>query len=190
MPLDVNALIAAGDEVAARLAWSFDYRIDVTAHGPDWFAVDGVEHYRHIGREGAGGVFVELPDGRILHASSEGEAGVIAADFHAFIQLLVTHPYWKDLLKFSGGGKLSEMRRAAIAMEAFVLDDDEDLVEAREFLIAELALGEPYDAIGALHRAVSGSTVTVRSARDGHRASSLFNTFTIDSNPMLRDLAD
>jgi hypothetical protein len=190
MPLDVNSLIAADDEVARRLAWSFDYRLDLEAHGTDWFRIDGIETYQHIGREGAGGVFVELPDRRILYASSEGEAGIIAADFQAFIQLIVTHPYWKDLLKFSGGGKLSEMRRAAIAMEAFTLDDEEELVEAREFVIAELALDEAVDAIGALYRAVSASGLIVRSMWDGNPAVSLFNSFTIDSNPMLRNLAD
>ena len=190
MPLDVNALIAANDEVAQRLAWTFDYRLDLQAHDTDWFTVDGMDKYQCIGREGAGGVYIELPDKRILYASSEGEAGVIADDFHAFIQLIVSHPYWRDLLKFSGGGKLSEMRRAAIAMEAFTLGDVEDLTEAREFVIAELALDEPEDAIGDLHRAVSASALSVRSRWDGNPASSLFNRYTIDNNPMLRDLAD
>jgi hypothetical protein len=190
MPLDVNDLLSANDEVTQHLAWSFDYRLDLEAHGTDWFTIDGIDKYRHIGREGAGGVFIELPNGHILYASSEGEAGIIAANFHAFIQLIVTHPYWKDLLKFSGGGKLAEMRRAAIAMEAFTLDDDEDLEEARELVIAALALEEPKDAVAALYQAVSASTVVVRSIHDGNPSTSLFNTFTIDSNPMLRDLAD
>jgi hypothetical protein len=190
MPLDINALLAADDEVAQDLAWSFDYQLDLEAHATDWFTIDGVETYRHIGREGAGGVFIELPDKRILYASSEGEAGIIAADLHAFIQLIVTHPYWKDLLRFSGGGKLAEMRRAAIAMEAFTLDDDEDLEEARERVIEGLALDEPRDAVAALHEAVSNSTVIVRSIHDGHPSTGLFKRFTIDGNPMLRDLAD
>jgi hypothetical protein len=118
MPVDLDALLAANDEVAERLSWIFDFRLDLEAHRTDWFKIDGFETYQHIGREGAGGVFVQLPDQRILYISSEGQAGVIAADFNAFMQLIVTHPYWQDLLKFSGGGKLAEMRRAAIALEA------------------------------------------------------------------------
>src|SRR5262249_9537810 len=72
MPLDLNALLTANDEVAQHLAWSFDYRIDLEAHVTDWFTIDGIDTYRHIGREGAGGVFIELPDKRVLYASSEG----------------------------------------------------------------------------------------------------------------------
>ena len=93
-------------------------------------------------------------------------------------------------MKFYDGGKLAEMRRAAIAMEAFTLDDAEDLEEARALVIGALALEEPKDAVGALHQAVSTSTVVVRSIHDGHPSTGLFNTFTIDRNPMLRDLAD
>jgi len=190
MPLDVNALLAANDDVAERLGETFDYRLDLEAHRSDWFTIDGVDKFLYLGREGAGGVFIELPDRRILYASSEGEAGIIARDFHAFIQLIVAYPYWKDILKFSGGGKLAEMRRAAIAMEAYTLDDEDELEEAREFVIEELALNEPEDAVAALHQCASATDVVVRSVHDGNPATSLFNRFTIDNNPMLRNLAD
>jgi hypothetical protein len=186
MPVDLNALLAAKDEVAERLSWMFDFRIDLEAHQTDWFTIDGVDKIQRIGREGAGGVFVQLPDQRILYISSEGEAGVIAGDFNAFLQLIVTHPYWQDLLKFSGGGKLSEMRRAAPALEAMTLDEEENLEEARDFVKAELALAEPVDAVAALHRAVSASTVIVRATSDGNPCVSLFNAFTADRSPSLR----
>jgi hypothetical protein len=186
MPVDLNALLAANDEVAERLSWIFDFRLELEAHQSDWFTIDGFETHRHIGREGAGGVFVQLPDQRILYISSEGQAGIIASDFNAFMQLIVTHPYWQDLLKFSGGGKLAEMRRAAIALKAMTADEEEDLEEAREYVKSELTLKEPVDAIAALHRAVSTSNVIVRSSFDGNPAQSLFNTFTADSSPSLR----
>jgi hypothetical protein len=186
MPVDLNALIAANDEVAERLSWIFDFRLDLEAHQTDWFTIDGFDTYQHIGHEGAGGAFVQLPDQRILYISSEGQAGVIAADFNAFMQLIVMHPYWQDLLKFSGGGKLAEMRRAAIALEAMTADEEEDLEEARESIKSELSLKEPVDAIAALHRAVSTSNVIVRSSFDGNPAQSLFNTFTADGSPSLR----
>ena len=187
MPVDLNALFAANDEVARRLNHPFGYQLDLEAHQTGWFTIDGVDKIQCVGREGAGGVFVQLPDQRILYVSSEGEAGIIAGDFNAFIQLIVAHPYWQDLLKFSGGGKLDEMRRAATALEAMTSDEEEDLDEAREFVKAELALSEPVDAIAALHRAVSTSNVIVRAASDGNPCTSLFNKFTADRSPSLRD---
>src|SRR5262249_48030483 len=106
MPVDLNALLAANGEVALRLDLPIGYQRDREAHQGGWFTIDGIDKIQLIGREGAGGVFVQLPDQRILYVSSEGEAGVIASDFNAFLQLIVAHPYWQDLLKFSGGGKL------------------------------------------------------------------------------------
>jgi hypothetical protein len=186
MPVDINALLAANDEVAELLNGIFGYQLDLEAHLTDWITIDGVERIRCIGREGAGGVFVQLPDRRILYVSSEGGAGVIAKDFNAFIQLIVAHPYWQDLLKFSGGGKLDEMRRAAPALEAMTSDEEEDLDEARAFVKSELALNEPVDAIAALHRAVSTSNVIVRARSDGNPCTGLFNSFTADRSPSLR----
>src|ERR1700761_4140514 len=116
MPLDLKALLSAREEIIERLGEAFDYQLQTEPPSKDWFSIDGISQYRYIGSEGAGGAFVELPDRRILYASSEGAAGIIALDFHAFIQLIVTHPYWRDMLHFSGEGKLSEMRRAAVAL--------------------------------------------------------------------------
>jgi hypothetical protein len=188
MSLDLNALLAASKDVVDRLGYPFDFRLRTEPMLPDWFSIDGIGQYQNIGGEAAGGDFVELPDKRILYVSSEGEAGVIAADIHGFIQLVVMHPYWKDILHFSGGGNLSEMRRAAMAMESFTIDEEDvDLEEARELVITELALDEPKDAVAALHRAVSTSDVVVRAKSDGTLASGLFNTSTIDRSPFLRD---
>lgn len=186
MRVDLNTLLAK-DDVAERLSRRFDFRLDVDPHQAGWFTIDGIDEIQYIGEQGAGGVFVQLPDLRILYVSSEGEAGVIAADLNAFIQLIVAHPYWIDLLKYSGGGKLSEMQRAAPALEASILDEEEALDEARDFVIAELALSEPADAIAALHRAVSTSNVIVRATSDGYPCIGLFSTFTADQSPWLRD---
>jgi hypothetical protein len=188
MPLDL-ARLAANDELVERLGFSFDLSIDIESGEPVWFIVEGISKFEPIGREGAGGLFVRLPDARILYASSEGEAGIIAADLDAFMQLVAAHPYWKDLLKFSGNGKLSEMRRAAIAMEAMTLCEQDDLEDARGFVKAELGLAEPEDAVAALHHAVSNSEVIVRTPY-GIVCTTLFNRFTIDDTPMLRGLVD
>jgi hypothetical protein len=120
--------------------------------------------------------------------SSEGQAGIIAADLTEFVTLMVACPYWHDVPKISGNGNLHEMRRAMAALEA-TMDDDDDLNEARDYLKSQLGLGEPADSVAALHLAVSTSNVVVRPP-DGAPCTSLFNRFTVDSNPMLRGIAD
>ncbi|HEY7845494.1 MAG TPA: hypothetical protein VID30_17665 [Bradyrhizobium sp.] len=188
MPLDL-ARLAANDELVECLGWSFDLRIDIELDEPAWFNVEGVSKLEPVGREGAGGLFVRLPDARILYASSEGEAGIIAADLDALLQLVAAHPYWKDLLRFSGKGQLPEMRRAAIALEAMTLSEQDDLEDARAFVRTELGLAEPGDTVAALHQAVSTSDVIVRTPH-GITCTTLFNRFTIDDTPMLRGLVD
>jgi hypothetical protein len=186
MPLSPDAL-AANAEVVERLCWSFDFRPETDLEQTGWFTVDGVQTIRPIGRDGAGGVFALLPPlQRVLYVSSEGQAGIVAADFDEFVQLIVACPYWQDLLKYSAGGSLAEMRRAAAALQS-AFDDDEDIKEARDFLSSELDLTEPADPVGALHRAVSAAAITVR-APDGEPCATLFNHYTIDDNPMLRDM--
>ena len=55
--------------------------------------MDGVEQFQQIGSDAAGGAFVLLPPAqRVLYVSSEGQAGIIAADFEEFIQLIVACP--------------------------------------------------------------------------------------------------
>jgi hypothetical protein len=188
MTIDLTKL-AANAELVERLAWDFDLRIDIAPPEPAWFTIEGVSDLELIGSEGAGGSFARLPDARILYVSSEGRAGTIASDLDAFLQLIIAHPYWKDLLKFSCGGKVAEMRRAADALEAMTLEEEEDLAEAREYVRSELILPMPEDAVGALHQVVSTSRLVVRSP-DGSARAGLFNRFTIADNPMLRDFAE
>jgi hypothetical protein len=184
MPLDPQAL-TANAEVVDRLGWTFDLRVGIDPEEPLWFSVDGAEGIRPIARDGTGGVFALLAgSSRVLYISSEGAAGIVAADLDEFIGLVVACPYWHDLLKFSGNGKLDEMRRPAAVLEAGHVDDEE-LDEARALLKSELRLAEPADPVGSLHRAVSFSDVIVRGL-DGSPFGSLFNSFIIDENRMRR----
>lgn len=183
MPLTPEVL-TANREVVARLK-GFDISLE-----PDedpWFAVDGVERPRHVGRDGSGGAFVLLPSQNVLYVSSEGRAGIIADSFEAFVQLVVACPYWLDILKFSAGGDLAEMRRAAVALEATRHDRDE-VDHAREEIRSGLGLPEPDDPVGALYEAVAASDAIVRTT-DGSPFTTLFNRFSVDNNPMLRNAA-
>lgn len=181
MPLTPEVLTAQGEIVA----WLGSLDVSFAADEEPWFTIDGVESPRQIGSDGSGGAFVLLPSRNVLYVSSEGRAGIVADSFEAFIQLVVAHPYWLDILKFSAGGDLQEMRRAADALEATLEDD---VNEAREEIRGGLDLPEADDPVGALYEAVAASDAIVR-ATDGSPFTTLFNRFSIDNNPMLRNPA-
>jgi hypothetical protein len=176
MPLSPETL-TANAEVLERLSWTFELRVTTDDREPVWFSVDGGEGIRRIARNGAGGVFALISGSpRVLYVSSEGAAGIVAADLDEFIALVAACPYWHDLLKFSGNGNLDEMRRAGTV-------DDEELEEARAVLKSELGLAELADPVGSLHHAVSTSDLIIRD-QYGSPFVSLFNSFIIDEQRM------
>ncbi|MGY8635972.1 hypothetical protein RAD15_26220 [Bradyrhizobium sp. 14AA] len=163
MPVTPEVL-TANSEVVAWLG-----SLDVS-FGPDeepWFTIDGVESPRQVGSDSSGGAFVLLPSRNVLYVSCEGRAGIIAQSFQAFVQLVVARPYWLDILKFSAGGDLTEMRRAADALEA-TLDDEDDVNEAREEIRSALDLPEAGDPLVALYEAVAASDAIVRATEAAH----------------------
>ncbi|MBC9880808.1 hypothetical protein G8O24_26125 [Bradyrhizobium sp. INPA01-394B] len=183
MPLTPEVLTADSEVVA----WLGGLDVSFAADDEPWFTIDGLDSPRQVGSDSSGGAFVLLPSQDVLYVSSEGRAGIIAGSFDAFVQLVVARPYWLDILKFSAGGDLAEMRRAADALEA-TLEDEDDVNEAREEIRARLDLPEPDDPVGALYDAVAASDAIVR-ATDGSPFTTLFNRFSIDNNPTLRNAA-
>jgi hypothetical protein len=183
MPLTPEDLTAQGEVVA----WLGSLDISFAPDEEPWFTIDGVESPNQIGSDASGGAFVLLPTRNVLYVSSEGRAGIIAETFEAFIQLVVARPYWLDILKFSAGGDLEQMRRAADALEA-TLDDEDDVNEAREEILLRLNLPPAADPVSALYEAVAASDAIVR-ATDSSPFTTLFNRFSIDNNPMLRNAA-
>jgi hypothetical protein len=153
--------------------------------GASWITIDGSTDFSVIARDGTGGLFLVTPlSPRIVYASSEGEAGVIADDLEALMTLIVTCPWWQDLLKYSGkGDSADEMRRAAPFLESSWIGEEEEFAVAREFLTSGLGIAEPRDLIGALHGAVT-TPIDVRF--HGQPATPLFGRFTIDDNPFYR----
>lgn len=183
MSLTPEVLTAQGEVVA----WLGSLDVSFAPDEEPWFTIDGVESPQQIGSDGSGGAFMLLPSQNVLYVSPDGRAGIIAESFEAFIQLVVARPYWLDILKFSACGDLQEMRRAADALEA-TLDDEDDVNEAREEIRTQLDLSEADDPVGTLYEAVAASDAIVR-ATDGSPFTTLFNRFSIDSNPMLRNAA-
>jgi hypothetical protein len=168
------------------LADSFDFV--VTDHAATHTLASSVEpkaRLQLIARDKSGGEFLLYgQQEHVLHVTSEGQAGVVARDLTEFLQLLVEHPEWFDLLKFSGGGQLDEMKKAGE-----LLGEDwrrgrrgrrgRRLDVHRRLLKERLALEDSPGAIDRLHAAVAdlGRDIHVL-APDGSRCDSLFNTFS------------
>src|SRR5262245_15808867 len=129
---------------------------------PTWFSIDGVSSFPVIARDGGGGLFVTaLSAPCVVYAASEGQAGVVARDFEAFVRLNVLRPNWIDVLKYSAKGSLSEMRRADAWFEQENLADEE-LVETRDVLIKALGFSESDDVVEALHEALTTANLDIR----------------------------
>jgi hypothetical protein len=173
MTVDFETFTADLD-IQERLRQACDFDVGLGYGVPSWCSVDGGEHLEVVARDSTGGEFIMMtPSRRVLFVSSEGDAGVIAADRDELIALVAACPYWRDLLSLSGAGSLVEMRRAAPVLELSWLDEDEEFAEIHEFLKSRLGLADADDPIGRLHRAVSASDVVVR-APDGNPAVPLF----------------
>src|SRR5262245_60654960 len=104
------------------LDWPFDFSLRRTSDEIDWIRLRPAVPFTVIAGEGTGGVFLAYGTGvpeslPLLHGTSEGQSGRVASNLTEWLAILMAVPYWRDLLKFSGGGELDEMRQAANFME-------------------------------------------------------------------------
>lgn len=156
-----------------------------------------------IGRDACGGVFALVGEGdeatrRVAYISSEGQAGIVAETFDAFMSLVVTMPFWLDVLKFSGGGNVDEMEKACKLLSRDVVEDMDDMLEdddderdyrtVQKQMMKRLEVKEMTDPVRYLHRCVaSGNDVEFSSSKDGTPYEFLFNRFVTTDNPMWKN---
>jgi len=182
MPVTLRDL-ATNADIRDRIFLICDIDAAPDEPAPNWITVDGSTDFSVIARDGTGGLFLVMPGSpRIVYASSEGQAGVLAAGLEELMTLIVTCPYYESLLQYSGNGNVDEMRRAAPFSQGSWMGDEDEFAAARAFL-KELGIAEPKDVIGALHRAVS-TPVDVRF--HDQPAMPLFGRFVIEDNPFYR----
>ena len=185
MPISLEDL-ATNADIRDKIFLFNDIDLEVAPEeNGSWITIDGSTGFSVIARDGSGGLFIVTPPSRrIIYASSEGKAGVIAAGPEALLVLLATCPWWQDLLTYSRNGTdVAELRRAAPFLEASWMGDEDELAQAREALTSALGTAAPDDVIDALHGAVS-TPIDVRF--HGVPAESLFGRYTIDDNPFYR----
>ncbi|MFA0570914.1 hypothetical protein [Vibrio gallaecicus] len=173
-------------DIADDLGESFDFELGQANDDFSWIKLDPNLPFTALAGEGSGGVFLaygnlDLEKRPILFVSSEGQAGKVANNLSELLALLMVIPYWFDLLKFSGNGDLSEMRRAALFMESEYYEDYPELAGARVRIHSHLTLPKIEDPIAVLHARVHSSDCTVV-AGDGWKYEILFNSFVSSDN--------
>jgi hypothetical protein len=179
---------ARGDPSVARaLEAVFDFRLSTEPLATDWFTILAAETFLPIAEAASEDVYLlGEASGRVVFVTTDGQAGVVARSIEDLLELMVTHPFWRDLLKFSGGGQLVEMRRAATFLDKEFHEVGQAAEEDRHLisLISKRLCVSPNErAVELLHEAVSsgGADVKVK-AVDGTEFVSLFNHFTVESN--------
>lgn len=150
---------------------------------PDWVTLESKELLQVVGRDASGGCFCLFPStddfsGQLLFIDSEGSAGVIASSLTEGIRMMITLPYWRDCLKFSGGGKVEEMIKARSFAEEKLFQDYPDIETKRRLLFSICGLRELDAPAEALHRAVTlGASIKLLSTKDAWPLEPLFNSF-------------
>ena len=172
------------DEVINALAGSYDFDVKRRPTGPLYFNIFPAIDLSPLAGDAAGGVYAQLKDrGDIFYVNSEGAGCIIAPNLESLILLFVCHPYWQDLLKFSGGGNLAEMRRTLpFAHSEYFLEAPEKL-KVGHIIHKQLNLPQVADVVDALHASVTSSPERLTIvAPDGFKYESLFGRFTVEQH--------
>jgi hypothetical protein len=175
-------ILRANKEIRDML-WRFDFVVvDNKEYGPVWFDTTPLEPFEIVAQRSTGCVYALTGTQRhVLLATSEGQAGIMAASLQDCLELVIAHPYWQDVLRF-GKGDLSEMRQVLRdrieEFEEEALDDNPEIEEFRPLLRVQLGLAEPRDPLKLLHHAVTvvGAKVIVRDP-DGYPSEPLAGRF-------------
>ncbi len=174
-------------KVVRELAERFDLDLRRTTTPPDLFILSPAVPFETIAGDGAGNVFLSYGGGEVeqrpvLVVTHEGQAGRVASSLDELLGLVLALPWWWDVLKFSAGGKLEEMRRAAEWRRGEEIKEKPDLNDACVRLVNELGLRLPDDPVADLYREMNSIDVKVLGP-DGTPFHSLFNTFRVRTPP-------
>jgi len=166
------------------LSWPFDFEVcKPYLLSSDW-PISLSEELIVLAEDGCGGVFtilenIEADLSPVIFLSSEGQAGKVSENFVEFLSVMVAIPYWRDLLKFSAGGELEEMKKAIPFLEAELLEDEPDILNKKKAVFKELQLRELSEPVQTLFSSVkSGLSIEIK-ASDGTPYDSLFNTLDL-----------
>lgn len=180
------------DKVVKALEWPFDFSIHDIPIDQIWFSVRPKASLTAIVSEGGGGIYASVDDtGEIVFVNSEGAGSIVASSLESLLLTLVCHPYWRDLLKFSGRGSLQELRRTLPFAERDYYEHQPGAITLASMVRSELRLPETKDMVNELHRSVASPEQKIQIyAPDGSKFTNLFNRFTVMDNPAWRRRAE
>jgi hypothetical protein len=177
--MEITPDVLRASKSAREMLWAFDFEIETDPHASVWFDTTLLEPFEAVGRRGSGCVYALFgPQRHVLLVTSEGQAAVIAASLRDCLELVVSHPYWQDMVARSRGD-LEVMRRIfrdeRAAFEEDAVDDNPKIEDYRPALVAEFGLAIPEDPAARLHHAITvlGADVIVY-GRDGYPCAPLF----------------
>ncbi len=179
--------LAENPDVVDVLGWTFDFEIrEPYLLSNDWPILLS-EELIVLAEDGSGGAYTILhnvaPDNSsVVFLSSEGQVGQVAEDLTEFLAVMVALPYWRDLLKFSAGGKLEEMRKAVPFLEEETLEDEPEILSKKKLVSKSLKLPTLTDPVQVLFNSVKSGTAVKIKATDGSSYEGLFSTFCVSDN--------
>ena len=162
LPVD----ILAHPDVVEYLGWPFDFEVDPDLVNQEVdFTIAGNPPVEIVASDGSGNRFVLIgtpadSSRPLLYVDHECRSGVIGRTLAEALQVIVTLPFWRDLVKFSGGGDLDEMRSLVEEFEddfrdeVLELEEDFDLPAARMRIRTALTLPRLDDPVATLHASV------------------------------------
>ncbi|PML82132.1 SMI1/KNR4 family protein [Enterovibrio norvegicus] len=169
------------------LGWPFDFEICEPYHLSKEWPILISEELIVLAEDGSGGAYailsnIDPEESSVIFLSSEGQAGKVAANFTEFLAVLTVIPFWRDLLKFSAGGELEEMRKALPYLKEELLEDEPEISQKQLFISKTLNLPIISDPIQVLFESVKeGAGIEIK-ANDGYCYESLFNAFSVSDN--------
>ncbi|MEH0420914.1 hypothetical protein [Streptomyces sp. B21-083] len=183
------ALIRDTPGIADLLHSSFEFGVSRNEHGEAVRAASGAS-LEAIAGDWAGGTFFLChdEDGHrpVVFASSEGQAGLVADDLKAALEIITGLALWQDCLKFSGGGRSEAMEAAASLLEGDLIRDEPEIAEHRARVAAALSLRQVSvtELVSRLQSAVTRTEPDhVVVTESGDEYESLFGTFLPSDNP-------
>jgi hypothetical protein len=189
LPMITLSQITGSEEISDDL-FSTGFDVYRASHDYSWLELEPKIDFHILAGEGSGGVFLAYGTGKIesrpiLHVTSEGAAGKVASHLDEWLGILVSLPFWEDILKFSGNGDLKEMRITAAIMQREYELKDADILEACDRLKSALPIPPLRDPVRTFHDAIHGTDCRVV-APDGSYFHSLFNSLKSSDNPHWR----
>jgi len=182
--------IVSNAEIQNILLEYFDFEmIKASRNTKDYFFI--IDYQATVlAQDASGGIFAlieDIKDSPIIYVSSEGQAGKVGERFEDFIIVMVTCPFWRDLLKFSGNGQVSEMRRALPFLKDEILEDFPNIEEYKNMIISELSLWTISDPVQSLYNSIVSEPQIPVFSIEGGKFDSLFNSYVVTDNPHWRN---